>query len=494
MRIALGAFSHEANTFCPLPTGWDQFSARSLQRGEEVLTGLTGTFTEISGACGVLQAQPEVTVVPLLAARALSGAPVAGEVYQAILDELLTRLREALPVQGVLLVLHGAMMAEGEPDATGAILQRVREVVGPQVPIMGTLDLHANVTARMVRWANALVGYHTAPHIDMFQAGQTAARLLLGTLRGEIRPKMALVRLPLLVPAENARHTDGPLSEVIGMALEMERRGDLLHGGVYAVQPWMDAPDVGCATVAITNGDAVLAERCARELATAFWARRGAFVPELTPPDVVLRRALARESGLTVVSDSADAPSSGATGDSTVLLDAALRASPLARVALLNVVDAPAVAAAIAAGVGANVTLPVGGRIAPRFFRPVTFRGRVKIISDGEFFHKGPGMRGVRQQMGRAVVLVQGGIHLVVMEHSVTQWDPQLYRSLGLEPSDAALVQVKSPAAFRAAYGPLAAETLIMEAPGAASPHLLSLPWQHLGRPLYPLDPDLQWP
>lgn len=490
MRIALGAFSHEANTFSPRPTTWADFEAQRLWRGEALLEGLEGLATEEAGAMSVFERQAGCHVLPLLSAKALSGGPILGEVFRVILDELLDRLRAVLPVDGVLLVLHGAMMAEGEPDATGEVLRAVRELVGPKVPVVGTLDLHANVTARMVQQATALIGYHTAPHVDAYETGQSAACILLNAVQGKVVPTTALERLPLIVPAENARHTDGPLAEVINMALALEREGKILHGGIYAVQPWMDTEDLGCSVVVITDGDVAGARAYAQNLARAFWERRQAFVPELVPPDEAVRRALAREKGMVVLCDSADSPTSGSTGDSTVLLQAILRAAPFEPLASLNVVDPQAVQEAIAAGVGAEVEVEVGGKLAPAFWEPVRFKGYVRLISDGVFRHKGPGMRGVTQRMGKTAVLVQGGIHLVVMERAVSQWDPQLYRSLGEEPSDARIVQVKSPAAFRAAYGPLADEILIIDSPGISTPKLSSLPWKRLRRPIYPLDPE----
>jgi len=494
MRIALGTISHEANTFSPHPTDWADFQAHILRHGSEVLEGLEGTNTGEAGAISVLADQPGCEVVPLLAAGTISGGPIVGEVFHVLLDDLLGRLRSAMPVDGVLLVLHGAMVAEDEPDATGEVLRAVREVVGPSIPVVGTLDLHANVTGRMAEHATALVGYHTAPHIDMFETGESAAHLLVGAVRGELSPTMALVRLPMINPAENARHTDGPLSEVIATALTLEKEGVILHGGIYPVQPWLDIRDVGSSVVVITDGDPKVAREQAEKLARAFWSRRSAFLPTLVAPDEAVRRSLARESGTVIFCDSADAPTSGSTGDSTVILQAALCAVPLDGVAVLNVVDRGAVARAIEVGVGAEVTVQVGGTLAPSFFSPVKFKGYVKMISDGAFRFKGPGMRGVEHHMGRTVVLVQGGIHLVVMERPVSQWDPQLYRSLGEEPAEARIVQVKSPAAFRAAYGEIADEILIIESPGIATPQLSALPWRHIRRPIYPLDPDVTFP
>jgi microcystin degradation protein MlrC len=493
MRIVLGGITHEANTFCPHVTDLADFEARQLVRGDGLLKNWRDTRTELAGMLSVLSTASACTVIPTLLARALSGAPMRHGTLDTLLDELLARIEAAHPVDGVLLVLHGAMMSDEAPDATGYLLSRVRALVGPDVPIVGTLDLHANVTGRMVREATALIGYHTAPHVDMYETGQKAAQVLLSALSGDVDPQAVVVRLPMLLPPENSTHNWGPLAGVIDQASKLEQKGQVIHAGVYPVQPWMDTEDVASSVVAITSGDREAAERYALWLAAAFWSRRDEFVSELVSPDEAVRRALARTSGTVVLCDSADATTSGSTGDSTAILAALLRAAPLGVTALANVVDSQAVGKAIAAGVGATVTVEVGGSIARRTFRPVTITGYVKTISDGTFTFKGPGMRGVPHHMGRAVVLVRGGIHLVVMERGVSQWDPQLYRSVGLEPADARMVQVKSPMAFRAAYQGLYDAAIVVSAPGAASPDLVSLPWARLPRPIYPLDPETRW-
>jgi len=493
MRVALGGITHEANTFCPHVTDLADFEARQLLRGEEILKGWRETCTEQAGMLSVLTAVPGCEVVPTFLARALSGAPMRQQTLNVLLGELLARIEAAQPVDGVLLVLHGAMMSDREPDATGYVLSRVRALVGPDVPVVGTLDLHANVTQRMAREATALIGYHTAPHVDMYETGQKAAQVLLATLAGTRTPVVSVVRLPMLLPPENSTHDWGPLAGVVEQAIELERKDRVVHAGIYPVQPWMDTEDVASSVVVVSHRDKASALRYARWLGALFWSSRGQFVTQLVSPDEAVRRALSRTSGTVVLCDSADATSSGSTGDSTAILAALLRAAPFSATALANVVDRQAVEQSIAAGVGATVTVQVGGSISPEFFRPVTLTAYVKTISDGTFTFKGPGMRGVAHHMGRTVVLVRGGIHLVVMERGVSQWDPQLYRSVGLEPADARMVQVKSPMAFRAAYEGLYDEVIVVAAPGAASPDLVSLPWKHLPRPIYPLDPETPW-
>ena len=493
MRIALGAFNHEANTFSPHITDWADFKAKQLAYGEEMLSGWTLVRSEMAGAMSVLTAEDECWVLPTLAASALSGGPMRRGVFDAILADLLGRIRQAMPLDGVLLVLHGSMMAEDLPDATGEVLAQVRALVGPDLPVVGTLDLHANVTPRMVSQATALIGYQTAPHVDMYETGQRAARLLAATIRGEVRPTMAQVRLPMILPTEHATHEWGALAKVIDLALRLEHE-PVLHCGVYSVQPWMDIPDIASSILVVANDDPQRAWAAADALAHQFWSQREGFMPEIVPPAEALRRAQDREGGTVVLCDSADGTTSGATGDSTTILEELLKGVPLRQTALLNVVDPDAVAQAIAVGVGNSVTVRVGGKLAPAYFSPVTFEGYVKTISDGVFRFKGPAMSGAVQSMGRTVVLVRDGIHLVVMERAVSQWDPELYRSLGEEPADARMVQVKSPMAFRAGYRHIADEVIIVEAPGAATPGFHLLPWRHLPRPIYPLDPDTPWP
>jgi microcystin degradation protein MlrC len=242
----------------------------------------------------------------------------------------------------------------------------------------------------------------------------------------------------------------------------------------------------------VAEGDAAQAEREADYLADEFWRRRAAFAVELTPAAQAIARALADDRHPYVLSDSADSPSSGAPGDSSVILAALIAAQPDKR-CLVNVVDAAAVDEMVRAGVGQMVTVRLGGLLAPQFYAPVEVTGRVKLISDGEFTHKGQGFQGVTFYRGRTAVLRTGNIDVVVMERPVFQWDAELYRSLGLEPRDAQIVVVKSPTAFRASYGPFAAEIVIVEAAGVCSPVLRSYPFKRVHRPLYPLDDFEDW-
>jgi len=492
MRIALGNIVQESNSFSPVPGSWLHFPPGHLLRGDEVIAHRWGTRTEIGGAIDVARAE-DITLVPLLSATtSASAGPMLGEVFAALRDELIAGLRSAERIDGVLLVLHGAMSAENCEDATGEILQAAREAIGLDLPLVATLDLHANVTRRMVERADALVGYHTAPHIDLYETGERGMRLLVRMIHDAVRPVAALRRLPMIVPAENGRTTEGPYAEVMDRAIELMRRPSVLDISVFSVQPWLDVEDVGCSVVVNTDRDLDLAGRLADELAEMFWERRQRFDVTLESTAATIRRALASERHPFVLADSADAPSSGAPGDSTVVLEQLIAERPT-RTCLHNIVDADAVAAMVDAGVGAEVTLQIGASSGVAFYRPITVTGRVRRLSDGDFTNKGQGFQGVVFRRGRTAVLEIGQIALVVMERPVIQWDPELYRSVGLEPRDAQIVIVKSPAAFRAAYEPLAAEVVVIDAPGVCNPNLRSLPFRRAPRPIYPLDEIETW-
>jgi microcystin degradation protein MlrC len=493
-RIAIGDFKQETNSFSPVPGDWPHFQQSGyLFRGAEVLDQLRGTAAEIGGALRVTDPRPDIEIVPLLAAgTGASAGPMRRPLFDALLSDLLSRLRAAGPLDGIYLSTHGAMVAEHLDDATGEVLQAIRDAVGPDLPMTASCDLHANVTRRMADAVNAIVGYQTFPHVDLDRAGQRAMEILLAILAGSARPTPALCRLPMVLPGENGATTEGPFAEVMREIIALESRPGILSASAFSVQPWLDLPDVGCSVVVVADGDAALARSQAERLSDLFWDRRDRFPVPRTPLREALLQALRSDRGPFILSDGPDAPSSGSTGDSTEILKALLE-TKFDRTALVNVVDPDAVEAAIRAGVGQTLTVSVGGRLAPDFYAPVEFTGTVRTISDGRFTHKGAAYRGVEFQRGRTIVLQSGPLFLMVMEQPALQWDPELYRSVGLEPADAQLVAVKSPTGFRAAYAPFAAEILIPDVRGIASPDLLSFPWRRIGRPIHPLDALKDW-
>ena len=483
-RVAIGGFYQESHSFSPAPATLEEFEACTLLRGPMVFEQLGAMNHEVAG---VLEVLAEHKCLPLVyGATSASGMPLRKACYDSLRAEYLDSLRSVLPVDGVVMTMHGAMVAEHIDDATGDLISAVREIVGPDTPITVSLDLHANVTRRMVAASDALIGYHTAPHIDQKDTGARAAHIMQHLLDGG-KVSQAYRSIPMIVAAENGQTTHGPYSETMDQAIEAETRSGFLSASVFSVQPWLDLPEMGSSVIVITDGDSEAAGAEAQRLADELWNRREAFEPDLMPLENAIDRALSSSDGPFIFSDSSDAPSSGAPGDSTILLRALLDREAQLPV-YMNIVDPQAVRRAETVGVGQTSAVTVGATFTDQFYKPVTFTGTVRALFDGKFRFKGPGFHGVTFDMGKTAVWVVGGIHLVAMERGVLQWDPELYRCVGLEPADARIVVAKSPAAFRAAYTELAHEIINIDTPGVCSPNLRSFPWSRVSRPIYPLD------
>lgn len=490
MRILTGSIIQESNTFSPLKSNLATFRDGCLLFGEDSLSVFRDKGTEVSGFLDA--ARDDVELLPSLTAWASSGGPMDPTDFTQLVDNITTAAATQQPYDGVLLALHGAWVSETDPDADGYLLAQLREVVGPTVPIAVTLDLHANVTRRMVEAANIIVGFRTYPHVDMRETGERAARLLFRAVRGEVQPVMAIQKVPMLLSPEFTQTTEGPMAALQEQARAAERRMRCLSASIFPVQPWLDVPELGFAAVVVSDGDRTAAQEATDQLARAAWDFRDRFsVPLVSPADAVAQ-ALAAPEGPILLVDSADSTSSGSPGDSTALLEVFL-ATPDDRPVLLTLVDPVGTAQAVRAGVGAELDVLVGGKLDPARHRPVAVHGVIERVTDGRFaFSAGVG-DGLMADMGLTAVLRIGSLRLVLMEKAVPCYDPALYRSVGFDPRDAHIVVVKSPTNFRWTYRDIARRAIYVDAPGASTPRLTALTYRHAPRPLYPLDTLDKW-
>lgn len=325
-RIAVGLLMQESNSFSPIATTVETFEHYYLRRGDEVLApDFEQAHTEVHGFLSVLKEAGAVPL-PLLAASAFAGGPLTRQAFDTLVGEMEDRLRAAMPVDGLLLALHGALMV-GEESSSGdtEIIVRMRKILPPHVPIGITFDLHGHITREMLQPNCFHVGYKHYPHTDIFETGQRAARLMLDTLAGKRRPVMALAKCPMVVSAVCARTSDGALVPVVEAAREAEQGGRVLHASLFPVQPWIDVPDLGFAALVCADGDTAVAQQVATHLAHQAWIRRGEFDPDLVSLEDAIRIGLS-SPGLTAVSDAGDAPSGGSAADSTAVLRSLLAA------------------------------------------------------------------------------------------------------------------------------------------------------------------------
>lgn len=492
-RIAIGGIAHETNLFSAIPTDFEQFRQRVLIGGRDLLTGFAGTRTVIGGFLDGITAIGG-TAIPLLYASATPGGVVTREAYATLRHSLLDHLRAAGALDAVLLGLHGAMVTEDVADAEADLLHAVRALVGPRVPLIATLDSHANISRAMVHAADALVAYTTYPHIDTYERGYEATALLQRLLSGQATITTALAGPPMLAPLPPQCTTEEtPMRQVLRLAERERRRPGVLNISVAGGFPYSDVQDAGVHVLVSTLGDAPLAQEIARRIAHAAWQRREEFIPTLTPIDEAVSSVHAATAYPVVLSDSGDNPGAGAPCDGTSLL-AALRAAQVRDVVVGVICDPETVTQAMSAGTGATIAIRLGGKTDDRHGLPIMADARIERITDGVFTNTGPMGTGGRTRMGRTALLDLQGIKVIVTEQRVQALDLSLFRSVGIEPTTARAIVVKSSVHFRAAFAPIAAKIIDVDTPGISSPHLERFVFQRLRRPIWPLDADVTDP
>lgn len=489
LRIAVGQISCESNTFSKFVCDLDTVRKTGYLYEADDVFALREANNEVAGMLATVE-RSGGTVVPLLASRWNSSATVSSGCYRYLRDHLLARLKDAGPIDGVLLSCHGSMVAEGVDDPEADLAQGVRQIVGPNVPVAMTLDLHGNVTRPMVQSLTAILGYKEYPHDDPVTTGERAAGLTLRTAGGEVTPVMAWVRVPMILTAFNASTKgDGPFAHLMNQAKALERERGILSTSMQFVGSYVDIPDMGCSTVVICDGDRDRALREARKLATDYWRRRREFLVEALSVAEAVRRGRKLEGGPIILLDTADTTGGGAAGDSADLVRGLLDAK-VTEPSLAMVVDPKAVQECLRAGVGLDVTIEVGHRVDPQWGKPIRVTGRVLRSSDGQFTYTGGIFGGTVGSMGPSVVLQIGSIQLLIQSLPTYDWRDEQYRSVGMRPEAAKFVGAKNMMNFRYAYGAIMKGQFVLDLPGPTAPDMRSLPFVRAHRPWFPMDHD----
>ena len=485
-RILVAECKQEVSTFNPHSSTYGDFDIR---HGKALFDYHRTVGTEVGGVLDVLEKTPGVEPLPTYGACFItSGGALSPAAWSRIKEEFLEALRQAPPADGVIFCMHGAMAGSAEWDPEGKLLEEARKILGEEIPIVVSLDLHGILTERMVKHASGIVAYHTYPHVDFFQTGSRAARLLLRILADGVKPVTAIVPVPALVRGDELITETGLFGRVIERAKEIETGPGGLSAGMFIGNPFTDVPSLQTYAFVVTDGDAPRAERGALELAQAFWEHHEKMTVPLSTLDEMVAIVTGHSGAGTLgLVDAADATSSGASGDSNAVVSALLDAGYRGRV-LAPIVDAPAVEAAFKAGVGGTVFTTLGGKLDPARFRPRPVQARVRLLADGRFRSES---FGEEWQAGPTAVLEAGNVTWVVGSRAVSLYDRSFFLAHSQDPRRYDGVVIKSPHCQHHMYADWCARMINIDAPGSSSANLKSLGHTRCPRPIFPLDVDV---
>ncbi|MFT5089898.1 MAG: microcystin degradation protein MlrC [Planctomycetota bacterium] len=479
-KILVAECKQEISTFNPVVTHYEDFV---IHRGKALFDSRRDTEAEIAGALDVFGERDDIELIPAWGANACS----SGSLEQAGFARLAAEFVEAItPYKGQVdafyFVLHGAMGATEELDPEGYLLQEARRVLGTEIPLMISLDLHGILTERMLDHCDALAIYHTYPHVDLADTGKRASRLLLRMLDEDIQPVIARVVVPTLVRGDELKTATGVYGESIRRAQELERTGGALAAGMMIGNPFTDVPELCSQALVVTDGDAAAAEKAALEIAEDFWPKRA----QMQAPLVDVKTAIAQArtvTGTSIFADAADATSSGASGDSNAILTALIEEGYEGTV-LLPIVDVPAVERAFSLGVGQSGRFMLGGTLDTRF-TPIEVEAKVAMLATGPYHFES---WDTEEDGGDTAVLLAGNITIIATSRPVYLFDRSLFLAHGRDPKNYDLVVVKSPHCQDQFYIEWAGANFNIDAPGSTSANLKTLGHTICQRPMYPLE------
>ncbi len=490
MRIAIGGIVHETNTMFGPPTPVEEFQRQHWEAGEEIRQLHTGVRSPFGG---MLDAAAElgVEIIPTFSANAHPSGTIERAAFEQMRDLLLDGIRAAMPVDAVVLSLHGAGSAEGDDDIEGHILAAVRDLIGPDMPLVSTLDLHGHSTQRMVDNATSLLNVHEYPHVDGYERGHEALHLAAKAAAGEVKPVMHLTLLPMAIPPTNTFH--GVLREVNERCWEWEAGDGVIDVALVHGYPHSDVPIISASVMVTTDNNPELAKRAAEDIARYVWERRAEILVPLPTPEEAVARGMAAEQGPVVIAEISDNPGGGAPGDSVHLLKALIDAD-VQNSAFGFVVDPETVEQAHAAGVGATIHARIGGKVdAELMGPPIEVDAVVRGLTDGTYVVTSVMGRGATRTIGRTARLQVGGLAVIVATESHQTIDPGPFLMHGIDVSTLQIAALKSQNHFRAAFEPLASEIIRTDPPGWTTSTLSQLPFKRITRPIWPLD-DVQDP
>ena len=489
MKFVIAMMKHETNTFSPVPTPYESFVSHAAFYGNDAYNAFKSTNTPMAAFLDLAEKEGAEIITPIAAETWPSG-PVHAQAYQRISDAICDAIADGC--DAVFLDLHGAMVCQNTDDGEGTLLERIRSIA-PELPVAVALDLHANLTAKIIANCTAVAGYTTYPHVDMYETGLRAGKILINALKGKVKPTLDWAHRPMLPHTLCMGTDDAPMGDLVAKAKAIEGQ-DALAVTVFGGFPLADFNDAGLSVVVVTDNNQQSAQDISNHLADEAWQRRREFVYELEPLAESVARAGKLSQGPILLIDHADNCASGGTQDTMAVVAEVMR-QDLKDVAVGAIRDPEAVKKCIESGVGSHITLTLGGKMdMPSIGRqgePLEVSGRVRHISDGEFIVQGPMYTGVAMHMGKTVVLDAGSIQFVIIENNHEPFDLEMFRSVGIEPTAKRYLLLKSRIHYRAGFKPIAKHIVECSGIGVTGSDYSQFKFEKVRRPIYPLDLDM---
>lgn len=471
-RVAIGGFMHESNSFNPAKTMVSDFGIDEAGKGDPIAVWRKSN-SELTGYVEGLEAAG-ITPVPTLHANATPKGPLARQTYESILGRLIAKVKGAGKIDGLLLALHGAMVAEHIPHADEETVRRLRKELGPNFPIIVTHDFHANVSPEIVKLSTVLITYKQNPHLDTRDRGKQAASIMSRLLRKQIKPVQAVVKPEMVYNIIFQNTYAPPLKPITDASIALEKNPKILAASVSGGYQYADVPYMGPTAIVVTDGDVALAEREAKKLSDMLWATRDKIALKLPDPAQAVKQAMGEAKFPVTLMDTGDNIGGGSAGDSTFVLDELVRQKATGWV--MTVCDPAAVQAAVKLGVGGKFDMVVGGKIDDMHGKPVRVRGRVKTLNEGKYIEHETRHGGGRyfDQGMTAVIEAEGSLPdeqnlLVLNTKRTVPFSIHQLVSLGIYPNRQKILVAKGTIAPRAAYEPVSAKIITVDSPGSTA-------------------------
>lgn len=490
-RVLTAEFAHETNSFSVRKTDYEAFAAEGVLFGDEAIRIRGMANTEIAGFLDIAREQ-KWDMRHAVSAAAEPAGPVTRDAFVRIGGAIIQAAKEqSSDLDGILLALHGAMVTDFSPDGEGELLSRIRESVGPDLPIAITLDPHANVTAAMCKHADIIVSFKTYPHIDMRDTGRHAAELLQRAMAGEIKPKTLMVRLPMLEEVNGGRTDIGPMIGWIEEARAHEAIPGALAVSINGAFPYSDVPEIGPTVLVTYDGDPEPHHAFAASIADKIWNERFDILNTFyTEQEAALIAKEFRGGKPLIVADFADNPGAGGYGDATSLLRALLEEN-VQEACFGPIVDPETANQLQNAAIGQVVSISLGGKTDPRFGGgPIQTKAKLIHVSDGKVLCDGPLLGGLEFNFGPTAVVEIKDITVLVVSVPSQMLDLQQFRSFGIDPAQHRVVALKSMQHFRAAFEPIASEVIVCDSGALCTTDYTRIPYSNIPRPIFPLDPE----